>query len=106
MSVLYQRFFIVLMLLTVFTGRIFIYAMPLPKATKEIFKNQTVDSSEKTESSEKQNQAEEKDKLADFLLTRMNDFDFIDLYHAKNNQFPGIFNLTHCYLQIPEQPPK
>ncbi|MFW0717130.1 hypothetical protein [Pedobacter sp. N23S346] len=106
MSALYQRFFIVLILLTVFTGRIFIYAMPLPKATKEIFKSSAGDSSEKSESSEKQNQLEDKDKLADLLLIRMNEVDFNDLHHSINSQFHGMFNLIHCHLQIPEQPPK
>ena len=106
MSVLYQRFFIVLILLTVFTCRILIYAIPLPKAGKEILKSQSGNSSEKPESSEKQNQSEEKDKPADLLLSRVNDLEFIDLYYSKDSQFPGIFNLTHCYLRIPEQPPK
>ncbi|MFD2286517.1 hypothetical protein GJU39_01140 [Pedobacter petrophilus] len=106
MPALYQRFFIVLILLTVFTGRIFIYAMPLPKATKEVLKTQNSDLSEKSESNEKQNQLEEKDKPSDLLFTPMSDLDFDGFYYSGNSRFPGTFNLTHCYLQIPEQPPK
>lgn len=98
-----QRFFIVLILLTVFTGRILIYAMPSVKTSREIYKE---GHTEKSESAEKQNQFEEKDKPADILFTGINNFDFDHGYDLKRNQFSCSFNLTHCHLQIPEQPPK
>ena len=106
MTSLYQRFFIVLILLTVFTGRIFISAMPLVKISKEIYKSDANDDSEKSESSEKQNQLEEKDKPADLLFTGINNFDFGYFHNSDKGQFSGRFNLVHCHVQIPEQPPK
>jgi len=106
MTSLYQRFFIVLILLTVFTGRIFISAMPLVKISKEIYKNDANDHSEKSESSEKQNQLEEKDKPSDLLFTGINNFDFGYLHDLDKGQFSDRFNLAHCHVQIPEQPPK
>ncbi|GGE50350.1 hypothetical protein GCM10011413_15750 [Pedobacter psychrotolerans] len=80
--------------------------MPLAKISKEIYKNESDDRSEKSESTDKQNQLKEQDKPADLLFTGINNFDFGYFLDSKKCQFSGRFNLAHCHLQIPEQPPK
>ena len=106
MSSLYRRFFIVLILLVAFAGRIAVYAFPSPKLAKEIIQKSTSDTAEKSESSEKQNQEQEKIKLADILLFGTSSIDFN--YNNKLNVriHSGNFLLIHSDLQVPEQPPK
>jgi len=106
MSALYQKFFIAFILLTVFTGRMVIHALPPQKTNQELTKDHTTDPTEKSESSEKQNQLTEKDKHTDLLLSGLNHIYFVNLHNQDKSQISGIFTLVNCHLQIPEQPPK
>ena len=55
MALVYQRYFIVLLLLLAFAGRIAVYAIPVHKMSKELIQKSSSAESEKSESSEKQN---------------------------------------------------
>ena len=83
-----------------------VYAIPVQKAAKEIIKKNTTNEEEKSESSEKQSNLEEKVKLADLHLNKDLGCDFTALTMANSNSFFGNFILTYCHLQVPEQPPK
>jgi len=106
MTSFYQKLLITLILLIAFTGRIVVYAMPLPQLAKEMIKEQASENNEKSESSDKQNQVEEKFKLTDLFLNSAANFDWIYNHAFKNDLYSGNFILTYCYLQVPEQPPK
>lgn len=106
MASFFQRTFIVFILLVAFAGRIAIYALPAQKLSKSIVKENNAEKSEKPESSEKENQLEEKVKLADLFISGLSKFEFIKLSNSGSSSFTGIFDLAHCHLQIPEQPPK
>ncbi|RZK21636.1 MAG: hypothetical protein EOO86_00495 [Pedobacter sp.] len=106
METLYQRFFIVLLLLLAFASRIVVYAIPVQKVAKEIIQKNTINEAEKSESSEKQNNLEEKVKLADLHLNKDLRYDFTTLPFYNTHSFSGSFILAYCHLQVPEQPPK
>ncbi|RDC54202.1 hypothetical protein DU508_23005 [Pedobacter chinensis] len=106
MASFYQKLFITLILLIAFTSRIVVYAMPLPKLTTEMIKEHPSENAEKSESSEKQNQLEEKIKLTDLFLDNASNVNFTYNHALKNNLYSGNFILTYCHLQVPEQPPK
>lgn|GEM_PF-1731371 len=106
MALLYQRYFIVLLLLLAFAGRVAVYAIPVHKMSKELIQKSSSAESEKSESSEKQNQLEDKVKLADLHLNNITNFDFASSGNANQHSFAGNFLLAYCHLQIPEQPPK
>jgi len=102
---IYQKVFIALFLLIVFAGRISVSAFPAPKLLKEISKSEN-QNSDKTESSEKQTQLEEKDKLSDLHIDKLSSIEFLYFHKLNKILFLNEFNLTHFHLQIPEQPPK
>ncbi|TCD07133.1 hypothetical protein EZ449_15195 [Pedobacter frigidisoli] len=106
MASLYQRTFLVFILLIAFAGRVVIYAMPIEKLSNQVIKENGAEKSEKPESSEKENPLEEKVKLADLFIPSLSNFEFLKSSNSKRSSFTGIFDLTHCHLQIPEQPPK
>ncbi len=106
MAPLYQRYFIVLLLLLAFAGRVAVYAIPVQKMSKDLIQKNSSAESEKSESSEKQNQLEDKVKLADLHLNNITNFDFASSGNANQQSFSGNFLLAYCHLQIPEQPPK
>ncbi|WP_231427462.1 hypothetical protein [Pedobacter sp. Leaf250] len=106
MATLYQRFFILLILLLAFAGRSVVYAFPVQKVAKEIIHKSNSNEAEKSESSEKQNTLEEKVKLADLHLNKDLGFDFTKIDIINSHSFNGNFLLAYCHLQVPEQPPK
>ena len=103
MLALQQKLVIMLILLLAFAGRIAVASFPALKKPQEISK--TI-SNEKSESSEKENQLEEKVKLADALIPSHISSHFRNSYQLKSNLFADSFNLTYCHLSIPGQPPK
>jgi len=106
MAPLYQRFFIILFLLLAFAGRIVVYANPVTQIAKEVIKKSSTDETDKSSSSEKQNQLEEKVKLTDLDLNKILKFEFSDFNMASQHLCSGNFLLAYCHLQVPEQPPK
>lgn len=106
MAPLYQRFLILVFLVIAFAGRIVVYAIPIQKSPVEVLKQNTVNNSEKSDSSDEENKLEAKVKLTDLILMRLSNFDFFESSDTKCNLFSRKFNLIYCHLQIPEQPPK
>ncbi|WP_293308473.1 hypothetical protein [Pedobacter sp. UBA5917] len=105
MASLYQRLLIVLILLIAFAGRIAVSAVALPKVAKETLKENN-SKSEKPETEENDERAEEKIKLEDFISNGLIKIHFLSIAIVKNKLFSGDYRLVKCPLQTLKYPPK
>lgn len=101
-----QKFIIVFILLISFTGRIVAYAIPFPKLSVEVLKENSDLKDNQSNATDEQNQLGEKLKLADLVIPKFTNFEFVNSSGLKSNLFQGNFNLTYCHLKVQEQPPK
>lgn len=102
---LYRKLLIVLILIIAIAGRIGVYALTAPKTVKETVK-ESCNKSEKPDTEENDEQAEEKIKLEDFIANGLTNFDFLSVAKTKIKLFSGNYRLVKCNLQTPEYPPK
>ncbi|MCX2575605.1 hypothetical protein [Pedobacter sandarakinus] len=90
-------------LLLAVAGRITIYAMPISKIAKEIFKTNPI---EKSDGTEKQDTLSEKEKIADVVLSLASTLECQTSSIASVKKQNRKFVVINCDLPIPEQPPK